>query len=135
MKKIRIAIGSNDGENIVPTHMGMAEYFYIYDLHENGESYFVGRRENTSPDEEGKHGMQKKMEACLEIFDDADVIMGRKISPNFINISAQTAFQPLVTDVDEISDIIIRALKKFDEIYELIEQRKAGDRTKDIPEI
>ena len=37
MKKIRLCIGSNDGENVAKTHMGDTEYFYIYDLFESSE--------------------------------------------------------------------------------------------------
>ncbi len=32
MRKLRICIGSNDGENLAPTHMGDTEFFYLYDF-------------------------------------------------------------------------------------------------------
>lgn len=133
MKKIRIALGSNDGKKIVPSHMGMAEYFYIYDLFEDGKSNFVEKRKNTSPNEEGKHGIAEKMKACMGIFKDADVIIGRKISPNFIKIAANTKFQPVVIEIDEISEIMKEVAKNFGKIYDLIEQRKTGNIPKEIP--
>jgi len=135
MKKIRIALGSNDEKRVVLGHMGMAEYFYIYDLFEDGKSNFVEKRENTSPNEEGKHGIAEKMKACMEIFKDADVIIGRKISPNFINMAAKTKFQPVVIEIDEISEIMKEVVKYFGKIYDLIEQRKTGNIPKEIPEL
>jgi len=48
MKRIRIAIPSNNGEETNHGYMEMAKYFYIYDLFENGKSSFVQRKENTS---------------------------------------------------------------------------------------
>ncbi len=135
MRKLRIALGSNDGENIFPGHMGMAEYFFIYDLFDDGKSNFVGNRKNTSPEVQGKHGLTEKMEAVMEIFRDADVIIGRKMSPNFVKIGANTEFQPIVVKLDRISDIIEKVTKLFDRIFSLVEQRKSGDRPKEIPEL
>ncbi|MCD6155935.1 MAG: hypothetical protein J7J32_02675 [Candidatus Atribacteria bacterium] len=85
MKKIRIALGSNDGKRIVPSHMGM------------------------------------EMKACMEIFKDADVIIGRKISPNLVKIATNTKFQPAAIETDEISEIMKEAAKNFGKIYDLIE--------------
>lgn len=135
MNKIRIALGSNDGKRIVPSHMGMAEYFYIYDLFEDRKSDFIEMRKNTSLNEEGKHGIGEKMKACIEIFKDADVVIGRRISPNFINMSAKTRFQPVVIEVDEISEIMKEVVKSFDEIHNLVEQREKGNRPKEIPKL
>ncbi len=133
MKQMRIALGSNDGENIVPTHMGEAEYFYIYDLFEDGKLDFIEKRENTSPQEEGKHGLAKKRKAAMEIFEGADVIIGRKMSPNFVKIAADTKFQPVIVKIDKISEIFEEITKHFDEIYRLVEQREKGDRAQKIP--
>jgi len=135
MKKIRIALGSNDGENIFLGHMGMAEDFYVYDLFENGNSNFVEKRKNTSPEEKGKHGLIKKMKAVMEILKDVDVIIGRRMSPNFRNISAGTKFQPVVVEIDKVSEIMREMTKSFDEIYSLVEQRKRGERPKEIPKL
>jgi len=135
MKKIRIALGSNDGKRIVSSHMGMAEYFYIYDLFEDGKSNFVEKRKNTSPDEEGKHGIAEKVKACIEIFKDADVIIGRRMSPNFMKIAANTKFQPVVIEIDEILDIMRKIANSFDELNSLVEQRKKGDKPRKIPKL
>ncbi|MCK4445521.1 MAG: hypothetical protein KAW56_00405 [Candidatus Marinimicrobia bacterium] len=65
MRKLRIALGSNDGENIFPGHMGMAENFYVYDLFYDEKSNFVGNRKNKSPEVEGKYGPTEKMKAIM----------------------------------------------------------------------
>jgi len=115
--------------------MGMAEHFYVYDLFKGGNSSFVEKRKNTSPKAEGKHGLPEKMKAVMEIFKDADVIIGRRISPNFIKIAANTKFQPVVVEIDRISEITKEVAKSFDEIYSLVEQRKRGNRPREIPKL
>lgn len=133
MKKIRIAFGSNDGEKIFLGHMGMAGYFYVYDLFEDGNLHFIERRKNTSPETEDKHGLPEKMKVCMKIFKDADIIIGRKMSPNFVKIASNTKFQPVVMEIDRISEIMKEVVKSFGEIYDLVVQRKMGNRPKEIP--
>ena len=133
MKKVRIALGSNDGEKIFLGHMGMAENFYVYDFFEDGNFNFVERRKNTSPETEDKHGLPEKMKVCMRIFKDADIIIGRKMSPNFVKIAANTKFQPVVMEIDRISEIMKEVVKSFGEIYDLVVQRKMGNRPKEIP--
>ena len=133
MRKMRIALGSNNGEDIFPAHMGTADYFYIYDIFENGEYRFIEKRRNTSPEEEGKHGLVKKMKVAVEIFKDADIILGRRNSPNFKRISAETKYQPIVIKINKISSIIEKLKELFDEIYNLIKQRKEGNKIDRIP--
>jgi predicted Fe-Mo cluster-binding NifX family protein len=135
MRKIRIALGSNDGESIFPGHMGMAEDFYVYELFEDGNLSFVEKRKNTSPEVEEKHGLPAKMKAAMEIFKDADIIIGRRMSPNFIKIGANTKFQPVVVEIDRISEITKEVAKSFDEIYSLVEQRKKSIRSREIPKL
>ena len=135
MKRIRIAIPSNDGEETSRGHMGMAKYFYIYDLFENGKSNFVERRENTSPPELTEHGDPVKMKAVLEICSGCDVIAGTKLSPNFRNVSNTTEFQPLVVGEGKLTDIISRITANYEPIYNLIQRRKQGERTTKVPKL
>jgi len=135
MKKIRIALGSNDGESICLSHMGMAKDFYVYDLFADGNFSFVEKRENTSPEVEEEHGFVAKMKAAMEIFNDADVIIGRRISPNFVKMAATTRFQPVVIKIDRISEIMQELVRCFGEIDGLVEQRARGNRPKEIPKL
>lgn len=134
MRKIRIALGSDDGENVVANHMGTAKKFYIYGLFEDGNFVLVEARENTSPDEEG-HGLIEKLKVVMNIFKDADVVLSRMASPNFVNMRNKTKFQPVVIKIDSISDSIKELSKYFEKIYSLVERRKNGERPKEMPVI
>jgi len=134
MKRMRIALGSDDGENLVPDHMGMAKDFYIFDLFEDGRSSLVERRENTSPKEnETRHGSVKKLNAAMEIFKDCDVVLGRRGSPNFVRMRDHTRLQPVVTRIDSISGSMLELGESFAEIYDLVERRKRGERPREMP--
>jgi hypothetical protein len=116
VRKIRVALGSNDGENIILDHMGTARDFYIFDLFEDGSSVLVEKRENTSPEEdesESKHGDVKKLKVAMWIFKDCDVVLGRRGSPNFVRMRDTTEFQPVVTKVDSISGSVLELAKSL----------------------
>lgn len=136
MRKIRVVLGSNDGENIIPDHMGTARAFYIFDLFEDGRSVLVEKRKNTSPEEdenESKHGDVRKLEAAMGIFEDCDVVLGRRGSPNFVKMRDNTEFQPVVTRVDTLSDSMHELAESFEEIHDLVKRRKRGERPQAIP--
>ncbi len=134
MKKLRIVLGSNDGKNIILDHMGEAKNFLIYDLFENGQFKFLEKRENTSPETKG-HGDVNKLKVAMEIFKDADVVLSRKISPNYIKMRDNTKFQPVLTEIDLALASILELGKIFDRIYGLVEQRRHGKMPKDIPKL
>jgi len=136
MRKIRVALGSNDGENIIPDHMGTARDFYIFDLFEDGRSILVEKRKNTSPEEdenESKHGDVRKLKSAMGIFEDCDVVLGKKGSPNFVRIRDNTEFQPVVTRVDALSGSMRELAESFEEIHGLVERRRRGERPQSIP--
>jgi predicted Fe-Mo cluster-binding NifX family protein len=136
MRRIRVALGSNDGENIVADHMGTARDFYIFDLFEDGSSVLVEKRKNTSPEEDenkSNHGDVRKLRAAMRIFEDCDVVLGRRGSPNFFRMRDNTELQPVVTRVDALSGLILELAKSFEEMYGLVERRKRGERPRTIP--
>jgi hypothetical protein len=136
VRKIRVVLGSNDGENIISDHMGTARDFYIFDLFEDGRSVLVEKRRNTSPEEnenESKHGDVRKLKSAMGIFEDCEVVLGRRGSPNFVRMRDTTEFQPVVTKVDSLSGSVIELAKSFDKIYDLVERRKRGERPQAIP--
>jgi hypothetical protein len=138
VRKIRVALGSNDGKKIIPDHMGAARDFYIFDLFEDGSSVLVEKRENTSPEEdesESKHGDVRKLKSAMGIFEDCEVVLGRRGSPNFVRMRDTTEFQPVVTRVDSLSGSVLELARSFDEIYGLVERRKRGERPQAIPVI
>jgi len=116
--------------------MGTARDFYIFDLFEDGSSVLVEKRENTSPEEdesESTHGDVKKLKVAMWIFNDCDVVLDRRGSPNFVRMRDTTEFQPVVTRVDSFADSVIELARSFDEIYGLVERRKRGERPQAIP--
>jgi len=135
LRKIRVTVGSNDGENILSGHMGESKDFYVYDIFENGELQFLEKRENTSPKETGKHGFSEKRKAVMQLLSDAEVFVGKKMSPNFVKIACNTKCQPVVIKMDKITEIMKAITKSFDTIYKLVEQRKQGNLTREIPKI
>ena len=133
MKKIRLCIGSNDGNCVAKTHMGDTEYFYIYDILENSEPLFIEKRKNTSKNME--HDKVKKMQGILKIIKDSDVLVARQKSPNFIKIAKNTKYQPVVIKTEKIPDVLLALSKSFDEIYELTTRRKNGELFETILEL
>ena len=134
MRKIRIALGSNDGETLVPDHMGMATYFYVYDLFEDGRWEPVERRLNTSPkSEKGRHGLAEKLKGAAAVFQDCDLVLSRRRSPNFVKMRDNSKFQPVLTGAAAIPDSLKALAEAFSELYELVEARRNGQRPKTIP--
>ena len=133
MKKIRLCIGSNDGENIATTHMGDTDCFYIYDLLENSKNNFIEKRINIAKDME--HAKADKMKEIIKLLKDADVFVAQQKSPNFVNIAKKTKHQPIVVKTEKISDILIILDKSFQEIYNYIARRKDGEFFDTIPEL
>jgi len=133
MKKIRLCIGSNDGENVAKTHMGDTEYFYIYDLFENLEHMFIEKRINTAKNM--GHAKVEKMKGVIKIIEDSDVLVARKKSPNFIRIANRTKYQPVVVKAENISDVLMILHESFQEIYKHVTRRKNGEMFDTIPEL
>ena len=134
MKKLRIALGSNDDKNIILDHMGESRSFLIYDLFEDGRVEFIEKRENLSG-ESTKHGDENKLQKAMGIFEDSDVVMARRLSPNYIRMRDKTEFQPVLTEIDSIEGSMAEIGTSFEEIYDLVERRRRGERMKTIPKI
>ncbi len=126
MNKIRLCIGSNDGENIAETHMGDTECFYIYDYFENSTSQFVEKRINIAKDIK-EHVSTEKMNMIMNLVKDTDVFVAQMKSPNFVRIANKTRYQPVVVEVKKISDMLMVFDKSFKEIYDYVQRRKRGE--------
>lgn len=133
MRKMRICIGTNDGDNIAKTHMGDTDYFYIYDLFENSDNKFIEKRINIAKDME--HAKADKMNKIIGIIKDADLFVAQQKSQNFINIANKSKYQPVVVKAEKISDVIILLEEAFQEIYAYVSRRKNGEVFNTIPEL
>jgi len=81
--KFLIAFGTDDGKNLNNDHVGMAQYYYVYEL-SNDRERLVEKRENTrfEGDETMKHGDPEKARATSSALEGVDVLVGRKFGPN-----------------------------------------------------
>ena len=81
--KFLVAFGTDDGENLNNDHVGMAQYFYVYEF-SDGREKLVEKRENTrfEGNETMKHGDPEKAKATSSVLKGVDVLVGRKFGPN-----------------------------------------------------
>jgi predicted Fe-Mo cluster-binding NifX family protein len=133
MQKIRICIGSNDGETIAQTHMGDTECFYLYDLEATQGHAFVEKRNNTAQDM--GHDGADKMKAIIALVADADIFVAWKKSPNFIKIAKQTRYQPVVVKAENIQGALALLQDNFAELNSYVKRRRNGESFEFIPGI
>ena len=133
MRKIRVCIGSNDGNNIASTHLGDTEKFYIYDIVDRGSCELVDSRPNCA--KTMAHATTDKMALILDQNADVDVLIAQQRSPNFIKIAEQTNHQPIIVEQSLIKNILILLQDEFDEIYHYVQRRRTGETFATIPEL
>jgi 5,10-methylene-tetrahydrofolate dehydrogenase/methenyl tetrahydrofolate cyclohydrolase len=105
--------------------MGDTKYFHIFDLFENSESIFIGERKNTVRNMD--HANTGKMKTIIAVVRDADILVARKKSPNFVKIAKFTEYQPVIVSAVSISDIQEELHQAFGDIYSLVQKRKSGE--------
>ncbi len=133
MRSIKICIGSNDQENIAKTHMGDTDFFLIYELFENSKNEFIEKRVNLA--KSMPHGKADKMKAIIKLVADVDVFVAQQKSLNFINIASTTKYQPVIVEVEKISDILKVLNDAFSDIYKYVLERKKGEYFNNIPKL
>ncbi|MCK4537656.1 MAG: hypothetical protein KAV42_02535 [Candidatus Krumholzibacteria bacterium] len=133
MEKIRLCIGSNDGVTVAGTHMGDTEFFHIYDIFEDSKSEFIEKRANSTIGMD--HAAPDKIKAVLKIVHDAEVLVAKKNSPNFVKIAGKTSYQPIVVSAGAMPEVLEIIHGSFDLIGGLVARRKNGEIFGDIPEL
>ncbi len=133
MRKLRIGLASNDGKAISDDHMGQARDFYVFDVSEDGTYQLVEKKKNTSPEEKGKHGLDRKRTSVMDILHDCCIFVGGRMSPNFVKVRDNTGVQPVISKVLEIPAFMQVFAKNFEHISQLVEQKQKGERPKEIP--
>ncbi len=128
---LRVCIGANDTRHVAATHMGDTAFFAIYDIGPDNESTFIEQRVNTA--REMDHAGSQKMKLILGLLEDVEILVARQRSPNFVNIAKQTPYQPVVVKEEEILETLILLSENYDQLQELVERRKAGERFDTIP--
>jgi len=80
--KFLVAFGTDDGKNLNNDHVGMAQYFYVYEF-SSGREKLVEKRENVHfKGDESIHGDPEKAKATSSVLEGIDVLVGRKFGPN-----------------------------------------------------
>ena len=123
--KLSIAFGTDDGKKLNNDHVGMAEYFYVYEF-SNGKEQLLERRKNVQfkGDETIKHGDPQKARATSSILGGVDVLVGRKFGPNLPRLLGK--FVCVLVKTSTISSAIETIHTNMDKIAE--EKKKEGDR-------
>jgi predicted Fe-Mo cluster-binding NifX family protein len=131
MDKIRICIGSNDGMNLGKSHLGDVDFFYIYDLYSDSKRFFIDKKTNSAKKME--HAKGNKMQSVLKIIGDVNILVAFQMSHNFKNIASETMFQPVVVKREKLEDVLEILSENYNFLIELINQRKLGKITTEIP--
>ena len=122
--KFLIAFGTDDGKNLNNDHVGMAEFFYVYEF-SSGKEELVERRENVHfGGDESIHGDPEKAKATSSVLEGVDVLVGRKFGPNLPRLLKK--FVCVVVRTNAITSAIETVHNNMDRIIE--ENNKAEDR-------
>jgi predicted Fe-Mo cluster-binding NifX family protein len=127
--KLSIAFGTDDGMNLNNDHVGMAQYYYVYDF-SNGKEELVEKRENTrfTGDETMKHGDPEKAKATSSVLEGVDVLVGRKFGPNLPRLLRK--FACVLVRTSTLASAIEAVHDNMDRIGE--EKNKEGEDRKHI---
>ena len=118
--KLLIAFGTDDGKNLNNDHVGMAQYYYVYEF-SSGKEKLVEKRGNThfTGDENMKHGDPEKAKATSSVLEGVDVLVGKKFGPNlprlvrkFVCVLVRTS--TLTSAIDAVHNNIDRIAEEKD---------------------
>ena len=132
MEKVRVCIGSSDGQQISNSHLGDTDIFYVYDLKEQAAADFVEKRANSAKTMD--HDAADKMAAVMALLSDVDVFVARRNSPNFKKIAGKTAHQPVVVAAETVPEALSLLQQAWTELTGMVARRKEGEIFELIPE-
>jgi predicted Fe-Mo cluster-binding NifX family protein len=126
--KLLIAFGTDDGKNLNNDHVGMAQYYYVYEFSNDREN-LVEKRENTrfTGDETMEHGDPEKAKATSSVLEGVDVLVGRKFGPNLPRLLGK--FVCILVRTSAIATAIEAVHNNMDRITE---ERNKGEGRKHI---
>ena len=103
---IILACGTDDGVTFTDEHFGSARYYMTYSLDlDTGETTFLERQDNTTPEEE-IHGDPKKAGSIMELLADVDVLVGKAMGTNITRIRKR--FVPVISRENNIDKTLAR---------------------------
>ncbi len=132
MREITMVVGMTNEKTIKNAHLGDSDFFLFVKFKEDGSYEIIKRIENDLP-EEKHHGDEAKMKTALNVFKGADVIVGGMMSPNFLKIDKNSQYQPIVSRIHDFDKFLLTLKDKFDEVFDLVQKRRNGERGLGIP--
>jgi len=134
MQALKVVLGTDDGKRLSRGHLGDSRIFRIYILSKDGEATLEREIENTYP-EEKSHGGEEKMKAILSLLGQVDLMVARKLSPNFKKIAATKPIQPVRVVVDTVEEALEVLRRNYLMLESLVERRRNGERFEEIPRL
>ena len=124
MKRMRLAVATDDGKHFMGRHFGDAEFFEIFEFSESGYE-IVGRVTNDLDEEEG-HADPRKAKGIAGILREqgVQVAAARIFGPNIKRIKKH--FVCVLTGHEKICDCLELLMRDYPEI--LAEFEKGGER-------
>jgi len=123
--ELLVAFSTDDGENLIDDHAGMAKYFHIYRFCD-GKQELVEIRNNSTfeGDESDKHGDPQKARATSEALRNVNVLASKKFGPNLLRL--QRILLCVVVRTNTVSNAIAAIHKNIETVAE--EYNKGEDR-------
>ena len=87
IRKIKLAIATDNGKNLIKRHFGDADYYYIYDVNETEIKYLQTIKNNVDEEEE-VHADPKKAKGIAQLLkkEGVEVVASRVFGPNIKRI-------------------------------------------------
>lgn len=107
-KTVKVAIPTNDGVNIFPKMLGMAEEMFIYEIDEGGKSEFLEKRKNPYA-----NTMQHlKTLDVYEIINDCEIVLSSHIGKKGVKRLEEKGIR-LFFENGKIEEALANIIKKI----------------------
>ncbi len=124
--KLKIACGTDDGENFTNNHFGDSSKFLIYEYDSESQNIeFVEKIENNSEDEE-EHGDIKKARSISTVLQDISILVAFVMGPNITRMRKK--FVPVVSREKDILKTLEKIKEDLPEMINEINLPKGQDK-------
>ncbi len=99
MKNFKLAIATDDGSSLIKRHFGDAEFYYIYNVNDDGIE-LLQKIQNSVDEEEEVHADPKKAKGISQLLkkEDVEVLASKVFGPNIKRIIKKFACVILKTN-------------------------------------
>ncbi len=127
VRKLRVAFGMIDDENLIKGHFGDSKFYYIVDIYEDGKHEIVEKRINEASEleeHESHHGDPNKFKAVISQLPDVDVLAAFVMGPNIKRIREKSDKVPFFTKTTDFNQALQRVKEHFEELYGMVIEKK-----------